>query len=320
LLDRLLDDAEHGVIRDGPGRGDWRFGPEDVGNGEYDTILGWVRFAETRGHDGAIRAARRMADHLLSEDRDAAGSGLFFPHGPGHRRAAIEIGHHWIEGLVMLGAREPDTLRRLMITELLMAQLTTLEGADLDRQLPRSLGWGLLALAIAAEQPGPHRPRTRAAVRRWRREILARQTPRGWLHLVPLAGDPDLGNENPFVQGGIILPALVASLRAVPSARDRPAVRRLAAALGRTATHEVDDVRRLARRVALDVRTGRVLSRSGAAPGEHAALFLAGLRSAGRNGREASLAALAAAISSTLRASRKRYIGPEVSILLRSLE
>lgn len=321
LLERMLNDRACGFISEGRGRGDWRFGRDDAGNGEYDTTLGLLRFGDLTGHSEAHRLARAMADHLLGVDWDGAGSALFFPHGPGHREGPIEIGHHWIEGLCVLEDREPCPLRRGLLDEIMLRQIETFQAADLDRELPRSLGWGLLALSEAADRPGPHRIDTRAELERWRNAILDRQTPGGWLHLVALAGDPEVGNENPFVQGGIILPALVRSLTVVPSSRARSRTRRLARALERGATHVIDQECRLARRCVIDVGSGQVLSRTGAAPGEHAALFLAGLRSAGRGAAEPPhLRALRRTIPSTLRSDDKRFVGAQLSILLRSLD
>ena len=320
LMDRFLTGDEYGVIRSGAGRGDWRFGPRLVGNGEYDTTLGLALWARRTGSVEAWRLARDLADHLLSWDRDATGTGLFFPHGRGHRSAPVEAGHHWVEGLLLLEQLEPDPLRREKLEATLMAQARTLGAMRLDRQLPRSLGWGLLALSVAARWEGEHQEETLSVLKRWRGYVLAQQTPSGLLALTRVAGTRDVGLENPFVQGGIILPGLVRSLTAAPSSRGRRAVRRMASALASQAPRTDPTGTVLPRRVVLDVRRGTVSGRPGTAPGEHAALFLAGLAAANRRLLATPVCrGLSASIPLSLRCDRKAYIGPELSILLRSL-
>ena len=316
----FLADAKYGLQQEGTGRGDWPFSPKHVGNLEYDTILGLLLHALRAGDARAFHAARAAGDHLLTVDRDAAHTGLFHPHGRGHRAAPIEAGHHWVEGLMLLDTWTADPLRSGILDEVLEDQARTLGALDLDRQLPRSLGWGLLALSAAAHREGAWTAATRTAVRRWRRHLLARQTPGGLLALVRVRSERDLHQENPFVQGGIIAPALARSLRPLPDPRTRRAARRLATALATHALHRVDDRWSLALRVVVNARSGRVIGRSGDAPGEHAALFLAGLLTTSPSLRvRPPLRALRGRIPATWRFPRKRYIGPELSILLRSM-
>ena len=232
----------------------------------------------------------------------------------------MEAGHHWVAGLLLLQELQPDALRGEKLTATLQRQAETLDGLDLDRQLPRSLGWGLMALSASALRPGARCHQTVRVLRRWREYVLGTQTSSGLLALVPLSGGGHLAVENPFVQGGIILPALVRSLRAAPSARAARGTARLARALGRSATRTDRDGTVLPLRITLDVRSGRVIARSGRAPGEHAALFLAGLGAADpKLLRTPSSVALMRSVPSTLRCDRKVYIGAELSILLRAL-
>jgi hypothetical protein len=319
FLESFLDDPEAGPFRLGQGRGDWPFDRQRVGNLEYDTTLGLLLFAIRHRDGDAYTAALRAADHLIGVDFDAGGSGLFFPHGLGHRSGPVEVGHHWIEGLMLLDAWLDDPTAARILDAVLQAQVVTLGRLDLERELPRSLGWGLLALAAAGHRAGPHRLATRKEVLRWRRHLLMRQGDAGILRLVPIGGGERLWQENPYVQGGIILPALARSLAVVPSGRDGAATQRLATAWAEHGVFEAEGVWHLARRLVLDDR-GRVIAANGSAPGESGALFLSGLFSA-RPGlrRSPALLALLAGIPDTLRLPKKRYRGAELSVLLRSV-
>lgn len=102
-------------LRDAPGdegRGDYLRGDPDaptVTNLEFDTALGFARLALTAPaqRDALLRRARAAAVHLLDRDLDVR-SGLPHCHGRGHRTAAPEAGHVWIEGLLLTGLLTAD--------------------------------------------------------------------------------------------------------------------------------------------------------------------------------------------------------------------
>jgi hypothetical protein len=319
LLRDFLDGSERGLITFGPEAGDWRMDRRVVGNLEYDTVLGLMRHAFIARDVTCWLQARASADHLLGWDRDRRGSGLFFPHGLEHRGAPPECGHHWVSGLMLLDAWEGDILRHRALQRVLADQLEALERVDLERELPRSLGWGLQALVAGAR--GDHDPRGyRREIRRWRRHLLSRQSPSGFLRLARLDGEPDLRQLSPMVQGGIIAPALARSADVVAGDGAHLAARRLVRALARRAVFRVGDEHFLARRLVLDAREGEVVGRSGRCEGEMAALFLAGVAETDPSLRRMpALGALRRGLPAQLLAHHRRFIGRELSLLLRSM-
>jgi len=319
LIAKWLRDPWHGLQLEGPDAGDWLMGRETVGNLEYDTVLGLLQRAHGLSDVRAFETALTCLDQSLARDRDAGDTGLFIPHGAGHRGAQVEPGHHWIEGVLLAEHWTMDPLLTLEVDRILASQLRTFTGLTLDQALPRDLGWGLLALGSGAVRSQDHAG-YRRAVLRWRRHILARQHARGPLCLVPDRGRKGLFRINPFVQGGILAPALARSLLFCPSGADRKRIRRLARFLARHGMTLVDGVSALPRRITFDSRAGRVTGFSAPAEGEHAALFLAGITAADPALRShRNLHALRGALTGQLRASRKRYTGREMSLLMRAL-
>lgn len=318
LAAALLHDPERGLIRRGEHAGDYRLPRGDLANLEYDTTLGLVIWALAGEEPAALAAARTGRDLLLARVWDRAGSGLFFPHGSHHRRGQVEPGHHWVGGLLLLEHAEPDPLTGPELERVLDAQLRELERRDLEQELPRSLGWGLLALSEAALWRRDDRD-SRREIRRWRGHLLARQTGSGILGLVPFPGRPRTWLTNPFVQGGIILPALVRSLGAVPSASCAPKVRHLARGLARHAVVEREERLHLARRLVVPEGSGKPTAWvQDPVPGR-AALFLGGLAAA-----DPALKRLEP-MRALLQTSLERLdpqalkVGPRASLLLRAL-
>jgi hypothetical protein len=289
-----------------------------VGNQEYDGVLAFSARAFA-GDPRALAQARAAADHALGRDWDALGSGLQFPHGRDHRTGPVEAGHHWIEGLHLLVLWEQDPLLQEQLVRLVASQQAWFAARDLGRELPRSLAWGLLALSAAVPLSATPE-QARGELRRWRRHVLGRQGAEGFLHLSRGAGD-DLWRVHPFVQGGILLRALVASRGAAPGAGVRAAVQALARALVREALVEDEQGRtRVARSLVVEARSGSVVSHQGLLAGEEAALVLAGLLLADRNlAGHGGLGALRADLPSTLRLSERRRVGQDLVLLLRAL-
>lgn len=319
-VERFLGDPQAGYIRSGEGAGDYRFSPGEVGNLEYDTVLGLLLHALRSGDFKSFQAARASADHLLAYDRDGAGSGLFFSHGHGHRSGPIEAGHHWVEGLLLLDRASRDGPRRRLLDEILDVQASTLGALDLQGERPRSLGWGLLALSCQAES-GVRVAEARTSLRKFRRHLVASQTRRGWLRLT---GPPDREEgefeASPYVQGGIIAPALARSLGVDPDDRGARALSRLVSALLEDGVAREEGRVWMPARVRLARRDGKFVGAAGRAPCEHAALFLSGLALAAPPARESGpWRELRSTLGRNLRMDRKTLIGPELSILLRAV-
>ena len=318
-LDSFLSDRRHGFQWVGEHAGDYMFSTFAVGNLEYDTILGLLMASARWKELRFARAARLAGDHLLCRDWDRMGSGLFFAHGADHRTGELEAGHHWVEGLMLLERLAPDVARGRLLRELLSGQVESFEELDLNRQFPRSLGWGLRALSLGVEH-APDRRVARREVRRWRDHLMSRQTRSGFLRLAGAGTDENHFQVNPFVQGGIVAPAWKQSLRVVPDSRARRGLMRLVRALSRKGVQktEVRDV--LPLRIVCKRRDGSVAGWTGIAPDEHAALFIAGIReSSAAEGRRASVVGLERGLGANLKLSTKSCVGPELSLLLRSV-
>lgn len=319
LVADFLADPARGLLTSGPGAGDWRMDRDSVGNLEYDTVGGLLGFAASARVPAAFAQAQASADHLLGEDVDRSATGLFFEHGPAHRSGRVEAGHHWLEGPLLLDLWLDDPLRRRVLGAALERQIGTFAALDLSRQFPRSLGWGLRALAAGATAAPARAPWIRE-VRRWRRRILGAQARSGILLLAREEREPHLFAESPFVQGGILAPALAASTGPAPDAEATAAAARLARFLAAHAILRAKDGWRLAETLVYDARAGSVAGRSGRVPGEEAALFLAGvLRACPALAGDSAVEGLRRSIPATLGAERRRFIGRELSLLLRAL-
>lgn len=89
------------------GRGDYGRSGDVVTNLEFDTALGLGRLGLATGSQRLLVQAQRSAQHLLDRDMDP-GTGLPFRHGSGHRVAAPETGHVWLQGLLLMGCVTAD--------------------------------------------------------------------------------------------------------------------------------------------------------------------------------------------------------------------
>lgn len=309
-----LQDARGGPLRDGAGRGDWPMSFEEVGNLEYDTTLGLLGAYRRTGDSAFACAAMAARDHQVTRDRDAAATGLFFPHGLDHRSGTIEIGHHWIEGLCLHARWSGDPAAIGTRDAILEAQLATLGRVDLDELKPRSLGWGLLALVVGDEAKPTHAGRREIV--RWIRHLVKKQGAHGHLELVPIGGVAR-GRFviTPYVEGGIILPALARAAARAPSNGARAGVRRLRAALVRDAFREDDERRtRVVRRIEVERGSKRPLRTRGMAPGEDAALVVAGLLRSGAR-LQGDMAGALRAVPATWSVPHRRYPGRVLSVL-----
>ncbi len=237
--------------------------------------------------------------------------------GPTPYDGTIEAGHHWIAGVLALERLQPDPVRGPLVETLVASELSALARLDLEKQWPRSLGWGLWALAEAA-RTGAFPKEHRREIRRFRNHLLARRANSGVLLLTKEEGGMTYA-ESPFVQGGILVPAIAASLEVVPDAEQRGALAGFARAWLRLGMVLDEERFGLSERVAFD-RRGNVIGRSGRAEPEFGALFAAGLVAAEPElSRDPTLRRLVALVSAAPLDERRRYLGRNLSVLLRSL-
>jgi hypothetical protein len=321
LTQSFLLDPKRGLLRSGEGAGDYHFSLSEFGNLEYDTTLGLTTYAAAHLDHRAFASAKAAADHLISYDRDALGSGLFFPHGRGHRKSDVELGHHWIDGLCLLHQATRDPTYEAAIADLSNALPKWVLKLDLKRELPRSLGWGLLALTCQIEQRNDKREAL-LALSRLRSFIVKSQTRSGWLSLQRRGHAEESFEVGPYVQSGIILPALAHSLRVAADRHAREAVSLLIEATLTDAIRFDKDRGRtfVATRLLCRSTDGKCLRAFGEAKDEQVALILAGLSQARPEvlGGE-PCAGLLGNLGENLHADQKQFIGSEVSILLRSI-
>lgn len=313
-LARFLEDPRLGLHKRGAYAGDWQMDRERVGNLEYDTIDAMLNGASLLATPQALSVALAMGDHLLSIDHDATGTGLFFQHGVSHRDGKVELGHHWVGGLCRLHRIDEDTLRREDLLGVLKAQVRHFRSVDLALEFPRSLGWGLQALVDGARHARPEED-VKREIKRFREHLRRAQGEDG---LWRLTRDEEGFNESPFVLGGIILPALADADRLCPEGANPQSISRAVDGL-LSIPHRTEEGWRLPERILLSERRG-LSGRSGVAPGEEIALFVRGLTRARPSvAKSPSLLALKETIVPMLRAPRKRFIGREVTLILRSL-
>ncbi len=315
-LDAWVSDPRHGLGWKREDFGDWAMDRWRVGNCEWDTSLGlWWRWVET-GQPRWGRLARAAAEHYLCVDRDAGRTGLAFQHGARHRSGVVEAGHHWIEGARLVSEGLDDPWMRDEVAVAAREQLSFFEKLDWSREIPRSIGWGLTALCAVDDIVAEH-ARSDAVIRRATGLVLARQARSGHFLIEPAESKAGHFRVSPFVDGGVLLPALVrAGQRARRTSLGDP-VRRAFSAVWRDAMREVDGAVYLASSVVVEPTAGRVERVTGAAEGEEVALFLAGARSC--NCEDAKAGRLLASAVQSLRIREKTFLGKEISMLLRSV-
>jgi hypothetical protein len=308
----LRSDPRHGLLHRASDLGDWKLDAARVGNLEWDTSLGFlVRFLD-RGEPVDAWQALCGVEHLLLRDRDPA-TGLFFQHGPEHQSGVVEAGHHWAEGFAAVAAWTDDPWLEDDCRRLAAAQIAAFAGMDPGAALPRSLGWALTALC-ALHAVAPDEQRSRDAILRLERFLASRQGPSGHFALEPSSVREGASRVAPFVDGGIVLPALERARRITRRARTADVVRRARGALLRDAIDRRPEGPVLSSSLLIDEKSGRVVGRAGAAEGEEIVLFLAGVGLDDARARE-----LLAAAEVSLALDRRVYLGKPVSMLMRAL-
>jgi hypothetical protein len=307
-------DPRHGLMWRRDDLGDWRMDASRVGNLEWDTSLGFLRrFFRNGAREDAAQAVTAV-EHLLLRDRDPA-TGLFFQHGREHRSGVVEPGHHWAEGLAEAAAWLCDPWLEDEARTLACRQLEAFGRMDLDAALPRSLGWALTALC-ALHPVAPEAAQSRKAITRIERFVLSRQTDAGHFMLEPSTAREGGFRVSPFVDGGILLPALERASRITRNPATAAAVSRAREALWRDGVAREPDGAVLVSSILIAPLTGRVVARRGRAEGEEIVLFLSGI--AGR-GIDALEAALLTRAESSLALDERIFLGKPISMLLRAL-
>jgi hypothetical protein len=89
------------------GAGDYGRGEDVVTNLEFDTALGLARLGLASGDRALLARAAAAARHLLDRDLDGQ-SGLPFAHGADHRVSPPEVGHAWLQGMLLVGCLSAD--------------------------------------------------------------------------------------------------------------------------------------------------------------------------------------------------------------------
>lgn len=84
------------------GHGDYGRAGGVVTNLEFDTCLAFARLALASGRKMILQRALESAWHLLDRDLDQV-TGLPYRHGRDHRWSPPEIGHVWLQGLLLVG-------------------------------------------------------------------------------------------------------------------------------------------------------------------------------------------------------------------------
>jgi len=213
-----LQQAAH-ALRELPGTrgaGDYARSGGVVTNLEFDTALGLLRLALALGDVSLWQRARRAAWHLADRDLDER-TGLPFAHGLGHRDAAPEPGHAWLQGIAWcgaIGADEPllDAARR--IAHAIAASPPAGEGRN---ERARDFAWPLLELEAWL---GFAQDDVVAAAADRLADAIARRFD-GRLRTFRFGeGEADGPGylERGWLTGGIVVPALQAHLRRRPQA------------------------------------------------------------------------------------------------------
>ena len=315
---RLLEDATGGLRRFDLDAGDWMHASGVAGNLEYDSVAGLWAHAQQCGNLLAARASGAMLDHLLSVDRQPD-RGFFHEHGRGHRTGRFEAGHHWIGGSLRRARDTRDALSLEIVSELLAAQRKELAVMEPRVELPRSLGWGLLAAADALSWDKRDAQHTKL-VRRWRSFLMAASRPSGLLVLQDRETPSTAAVLDVFVLGGVVLPALVRSCEVLVDDDLRQRLKVMARALWRAAvSRDEKGEPYLSESVPLDPGSGVAGKGCGRLAEAKALLVLAGLLSADSSlQRDARFPAVERGLVTTLRETQLKYCGLTTALLLRA--
>ena len=318
MLDAALgvfrSDPRHGLLHRRGDLGDWKMDSWRVGNLEWDTSLGFLLryFDLGRRIDGTQALAG--VEHLLLRDRDPA-SGLFFQHGREHRSGVVEPGHHWVEGVAAVAGWLADPWLEDEARALAGDQLSAFERLDLAAALPRSLAWALTA-ACALHELAPDRARSLRLIRKIERFVLSRQSTAGHFTIEPSTAQEGNFRVSPFVDGGILLPALEQAAKVTRTRGAAAAIGRARQALLRDGILREPDGPVLVSSILIEPKNGRVVSSGGRAEGEEVVLFLAGVATAGA---DEDVAGLLRRAESSLALDSRTYLGKGISMLMRAL-
>lgn len=313
-VQRFLGDERHGLRRREPDAGDWMHQDNAVGNLEYDTIGGLLAHATKWGDAPAAAAARAAREHLLSVDL-APSRGFPFEHGPGHRSGRHEAGHHWMWGLLESRRVHPDPMLDPVLQRLLVAQECEFENFDPQRELERSTGWGMLALAESARAAVLGK-RGQRALGRLARSFISRPWNAGWFAPAQLpASERTLVLES-FEQG-IHLLALNALAASGTSDAARGRAERLAACLERDALRPDDEGRlQVAESIAVERGTGRTIHVTGLLRPAKALLMLAALGQVRGTRGSGRISAAETSAVARFPAEARTFTGEETALLL----
>jgi hypothetical protein len=320
-LDRKLDaalaafraDPRHGLLHRRGDLGDWRMDASRFGNLEWDTSLGFALRWIAGGEPVDAWQAVLGVEHALLCDRDPV-SGLFFQHGSKHQSGLVEAGHHWAEGLAAIASLLDDPWLLDEARRLADDQVAELGKLDPEAALPRSLGWALTALCALHERTSD-REASRRVVEKLLRFVLARQGRFGHFLIEPSTAREEGWRVSPFVDGGILLPALERAGRLTRDGRVKDAVRRSREALIADAIEVEPGGAFLVSSLLVDRRSGRVVARAGRAEGEEIALFLSGIA----GGQDPALGVLLRRAEETLVLDERIFLGKGISMLMRAL-
>lgn len=307
-------DPRHGLLHAREDLGDWRMDRLRFGNLEWDTSLGFLlRFLD--GGDGLDGAQAVLGvEHLLLRDRDPA-TGLFFQHGPEHQSGILEPGHHWAEGVAAVASWLGDPWIIDETRQLARDQIAAFGALDLASALPRSVAWALTALCALHDFAADQRASAKL-ISKIERFVLARQSDAGHFMLERSTAHEGGFRVSPFVDGGILIPALERAALITRHGRTAGAVRAAREALLRDGVVPEPDGPVLVSSILIEGKSGRVISRAGRAEGEEIALFVSGVAAGGSDG---ALSGLVRRAEDSLTLDERTCLGKGISMLMRAL-
>jgi hypothetical protein len=307
-------DPRHGLLHRRGDFGDWRMDLARVGNLEWDSSLGFLlRWTRSGDRADGVQALAGV-EHLLVRDRDPE-TGLFFQHGREHRSGIVEPGHHWVEGVAAVAHWSCDPWLEDEARALAAAQLAAFERMSLETALPRCLGWALTALC-ALHPLAADRSRSEKLIAKMEKSVLSRQSDAGHFQLESSTAREGGFRVCPFVDGGILLPALERSSRITRSGAAAFAIARAREALWRDGVVREPDGTILVSSILIAPRSGRAVAKAGRAEGEEVVLFLSGVAGSGPDVLESGLLRRAA---SSLTLDDRVLLGKGISMLMRAI-
>jgi hypothetical protein len=195
------------------GAGDFGRSGGVVTNLEFDTTLALLRLGLASGRKDLVALAFRCARHTVDRDLDR-NTGLPFPHGPEHRTGVPEVGHAWLQGLLLAGCLSADDDLIATAGGIARALAASPPRGQGKHELLREYAWPLLEmeawLAFRSE------PAVARAADRLAAAILQRWDPELRTFRFGEAGRGPEFLERGWLTGGILLPALRAWLHRHP--------------------------------------------------------------------------------------------------------